>query len=163
VLMRDGVIEQSGAPLDLFERPASRFVAGFLGSPQMGFVPGTLARGGDGAVVALLEGPVASLALPPGRVPASTANGVPVLIGIRPEHVSRAAGEAPAAGAARIEADIELLQPTGSRSFATFRLAGVPILAELRAHDVSRAGTRIALDIDLNRVSLFDAKTEKAL
>ena len=43
------------------------------------------------------------------------------------------------------------------------RLAGVPVLAELRAHDVSRAGERIALDIDLSRVSLFDAGTEKAL
>ena len=44
VLMRDGVIEQQGAPLDLFERPATRFVAGFLGSPQMTFLPGTLVR-----------------------------------------------------------------------------------------------------------------------
>src|SRR3954447_12614628 len=45
VLMRDGVIEQQGAPLDLFERPATRFVAGFLGSPQMSFLPGKLVRG----------------------------------------------------------------------------------------------------------------------
>src|SRR5215208_5868386 len=60
VLMRDGVIEQQGAPLDLFERPATRFVAGFLGSPQMSFLPGKLVRGdagdrirldGDGLVV----------------------------------------------------------------------------------------------------------------
>ena len=42
VLMRDGVIEQQGAPLDLFERPATRFVAGFLGSPRMNFVPARL-------------------------------------------------------------------------------------------------------------------------
>ena len=162
VLMRDGVIEQSGAPLDLFERPASRFVAGFLGSPQMGFVPGSVARDGADAVV-FSQGPVPRLALPPGRVPAGLADGMPVLLGIRPEHVGRAAGEAPAPGLARVEAEIELVQPTGSRSFATFRLAGVPLLAELRAHDVSRPGERIALDIDLNRVSLFDAKTEKAL
>ena len=51
VLMRDGVIEQQGAPLDLFERPATRFVAGFLGSPKMNFLPGRLVRsGGDAAV-----------------------------------------------------------------------------------------------------------------
>ena len=47
VLMRDGVIEQQGAPLDLFERPASTFVAGFLGSPRMSFLPGTLALGDE--------------------------------------------------------------------------------------------------------------------
>ncbi|MDQ0395519.1 ABC transporter ATP-binding protein [Labrys monachus] len=163
VLMRDGVIEQSGAPLALFERPASRFVAGFLGSPQMGFVPGVLARGEAGDAVAFREGAPARLPLPPGRVPAGIADATPLLLGIRPEHVSRAAGEAPAPGIARIDAEIELLQPTGSRSFATFRLAGVPVLAELRAHDVSRAGERIALDIDLGRISLFDAGTEKAL
>ena len=48
VLMRDGVIEQQGAPLDLFERPATRFVAGFLGSPKMNFLPGKLMRSGAG-------------------------------------------------------------------------------------------------------------------
>ena len=48
VLMRDGAIEQQGAPLDLFERPATRFVAGFLGSPQMSFLPGMLVRAADG-------------------------------------------------------------------------------------------------------------------
>jgi multiple sugar transport system ATP-binding protein len=48
VLMRDGVIEQQGAPLDLFERPKTRFVAGFLGSPQMSFLPGRLMRSDDG-------------------------------------------------------------------------------------------------------------------
>ena len=48
VLMRDGLIEQQGAPLDLFERPATTFVAGFLGSPRMSFLPGTLALDGEG-------------------------------------------------------------------------------------------------------------------
>src|ERR687894_1586620 len=55
VLMRDGVIEQQGAPLDLFERPASTFVAGFLGSPRMSFLPGTLALAGDTRAVRLGE------------------------------------------------------------------------------------------------------------
>ncbi|GLS18356.1 sugar ABC transporter ATP-binding protein [Labrys miyagiensis] len=162
VLMRDGVIEQSGAPLDLFEKPASRFVAGFLGSPQMGFVPGTLARNEAGDAIRL-AGPIESLPLPAGRMPAGIADGSAILLGIRPEHVSRASGSAPGPGIARIDAEIELLQPTGSRSFATLRLAGTPVLAELQAHDVSRPGQRIPLDINLNRASLFDAATEKAL
>ena len=66
VLLRDGVIEQQGAPLDLFEQPASLFVAGFLGSPRMNFVTGRLERTTDGASVALGDnGP--KLALPSGR------------------------------------------------------------------------------------------------
>jgi multiple sugar transport system ATP-binding protein len=162
VLMRDGVIEQTGAPLDLFEKPASRFVAGFLGSPQMGFVPGTLARGETGDAIRL-AGPVESLSLPAGRVPAGVVDGAALLLGLRPEHLSRASGPAPGPGLARINAEIELLQPTGSRSFATLRLGGAPVLAELQAHDVSRPGERIPLDINLNRASLFDAATERAL
>ena len=162
VLMRDGVIEQSGPPLDLFERPVSRFVAGFLGSPQMGFVPSTLVRNGSGAAI-LPKGAGTPLPLPPGRIGPAVPDGVPVLFGIRPEHIARAGDGAPAPGVARIDAEIELVQPTGSRSFATFRLAGVPILAELRAHDVSRPGERITRDLNLDRASLFDAATEKAL
>ena len=56
VLMRDGVIEQQGAPLDLFERPATRFVAGFLGSPRMNFIPCKVVRNGSDARVAFDDG-----------------------------------------------------------------------------------------------------------
>src|ERR1044072_3225622 len=65
VLLRDGRIEQAGTPLDLYERPATRFVAGFLGSPQMNFIPAPLTAAGDGLTVRLNDG--ASLPLPPSR------------------------------------------------------------------------------------------------
>src|SRR3954470_376690 len=63
VLMRDGLIEQQGAPLDLFERPATRFVAGFLGSPRMNFIPCRLKRTGAGAEIAFDDG--RTLPVPP--------------------------------------------------------------------------------------------------
>ncbi len=160
VLMRDGVIEQQGAPLELFERPASRFVAGFLGSPQMSFVPGTLACNGAGSI--RLGDGSSTLAVPDGRALAPAADGRRVLLGLRAEHVTRAQGE-PAEGTVRHEATVELIQPTGSRSYATFRLAGEPVMAELQAHDVSTPGERITVDINLMRASLFDAETEKAI
>jgi multiple sugar transport system ATP-binding protein len=158
VLMRDGLIEQQGAPLDLFERPASTFVAGFLGSPRMSFLPGVIARSGGAAAIRLGE---ATLPLP--RSVNGAAEGQPVLLGLRPEHLTRARGEAPPPGAVRIEAAIDLLQPTGSRSYATFRLAGAPVMAELEAHDVSRPGEHVAIDINLARASLFDRASERAL
>ena len=161
VLMRDGVIEQQGAPLELFERPASRFVAGFLGSPQMSFLPGRLVRQAGGDQVHLGDrGPV--FALPRGRQLDGGADGTAVLLGLRPEHMTRAHGT-PAEGHVAYDATIELVQPTGSRSYATFRLAGEPVMAELQAHDVSRPGEKIAIDINLARASLFDAKSEKAM
>ncbi len=161
VLMRDGLIEQQGAPLDLFERPASRFVAAFLGSPQMSFLPGRLVRSAAGDAVRLGDqGPV--FALPRGRKLNGGADGAAVLLGLRPEHLTRAHGT-PGEGAVRYDATIELIQPTGARSYATFRLAGEPVVAELQAHDVSRPGERIAIDINLTRASLFDAATERAM
>jgi multiple sugar transport system ATP-binding protein len=161
VLLRDGVIEQQGAPLDLFEQPATLFVAGFLGSPRMNFLKGRLERGSDGAAVRLGEaGP--ALALPRGRIPAA-GNGSEVILGLRPEHIGRAGSGPLSEGYSRIEAAIELVQPTGSRSYATFRLAEQPVMGELQAHDVSRAGERIALDINLRRAALFDPATGKAM
>jgi len=64
---------------------------------------------------------------------------------------------------ARVDATVELIQPTGSRIFATIRLGGVPATAELEAYDVSAPGERIVVDINLSRASVFDAATERSL
>jgi multiple sugar transport system ATP-binding protein len=156
VLMRDGRIEQQGAPLELFEQPASQFVAGFLGSPRMNFLKGKFQGGavrlGDGTVV---------LPLSPGRA-AGIGEGTPVILGLRPEHCVRAAG-APAAGSVRVQGVIELVQPTGSRSYATFRLAGQAVMTELPAHDVGQPGESMAIDLNLPRAALFDLGSGRAL
>jgi multiple sugar transport system ATP-binding protein len=55
------------------------------------------------------------------------------------------------------------VQPTGSRSYATFDLGGGPVTAELQAHDVSRPGQKIAIDINMTRASIFDRKSERAI
>jgi multiple sugar transport system ATP-binding protein len=160
VLMRDGLIEQQGAPLDLFERPASTFVAGFLGSPRMSFLKGKLEKSGTGHAVRI--GDVA-MEVPAGRDLNGAADGQAVILGLRPEHLSRAQGQAPSPGVARLDATIDLIQPTGSRSYATFGIAGSPVVAELQAHDVSRPGEKMAIDVNMNRASIFDAATERAL
>jgi multiple sugar transport system ATP-binding protein len=162
VLMRDGLIEQQGAPLELFERPASRFVAGFLGSPKMNFLPAVLARTASGDSIRI-GGQEVDLQLPPGRVGNGPPDGAQVILGLRPEHISRAAGAVPALGSVRLQTTIELLQPTGSRSYATFRLGGQPVVAELQAHDVSRPGEAVAMDVNLRRAAIFDAATERAI
>ncbi|MDW6023942.1 sn-glycerol-3-phosphate ABC transporter ATP-binding protein UgpC [Mesorhizobium sp. BAC0120] len=161
VLMRDGVVEQQGAPLELFERPATRFVAGFLGSPQMSFLPGRLLNGAGELRLTLGDGSLV-LPLPQAKKLGGAADGQNVLLGLRPEHMTRAHGE-PGQGVVRYDATIELVQPTGSRSYATFRLAGQPVIAELQAHDVGRPGEKLAIDINLQRASIFDAGTERTL
>jgi len=159
VLMRDGLIEQQGTPFQLFERPASLFVAGFLGSPKMNFLSGHFVGAGDAGAVELDGGDVV-LALPGGSRPGAATGRVTV--GIRPEHVGR--GEGPARpGTLRLDTTVDLIQPTGPRTYATVRCAGQPLVAELQAHDIEEPGTPIALDIDLRRLSLFDTATGRAI
>ena len=153
VLLRDGVIEQLGSPLDLFERPNSRFVAGFLGSPKMNFIPATLTENG----VALQDGTTLAL---PGR--SGLKAGQPVILGLRPQYIAMA-GAALSPGHARVPVTIELVQPTGSRVQATMPLGGASIIAELAAHDVSRPGERTEIDIDMTRAVIIDPTTEQVI
>ncbi len=162
VLMREGRIEQVGTPAELFERPVSRFVAGFLGSPKMSFLPGHLVYSEGKAAVAIDDATL-PLPLPPAQAARIATTGARVLLGLRPEHIVRAQGASPGEGMIRLDARVELLQPTGSRTFATFRIGSASALAELQAHDVSSPGETIKLDANLNRASLFDAETELAL
>ena len=70
---------------------------------------------------------------------------------------------APPPGVARLDGVVELVQPTGSRTYATLRLGALPVVAELQAHDVNRPGERIGLQLDMNSAALFAAETKKAL
>ncbi len=158
VLLRDGTIEQQGAPLDLYERPATRYVAGFLGSPPMNFVDADLVGNDGGGGVRLSDGTVLGL-------PASRAQRLagkrdrPVVLGVRPEHITRAGAGESRPGLARHLALIDLVLPTGARTYATFRLGGAAVVAELHAHDVSQPGERVELAIDMNRAVLIDPST----
>ena len=96
VVMNAGLVEQVGQPLDIYERPASTFVASFIGAPPMNFLAGRVAADGDGVVLPGGDRVAAGAAAPGGRL---------VTVGIRPEHLQLAA-ETPAAGALHITADL---------------------------------------------------------
>src|SRR3954452_23385534 len=161
VLLRDGRIEQAGAPLDLYERPATRYVAGFLGSPAMNFISARLVANNDGLAVALTDGTV--LPLPASRSQRlAERRDQEITLGVRPEHMSRAGGSQ-RPGVITKNITIELVQPTGSRTYATFRLGSAEVVAELQAHDVSQPGESIDLAIDMNRIVVIDPASEKVL
>ena len=162
VLLRDGKIEQQGAPLALYERPATRYVAGFLGSPPMNFANAELVASEGGMGVRVNDGSV--LALPAARAQRLAAmHGQPAVLGLRPEHISRAPTGEARPGLARHLALIDLLLPTGARTYATFKLGGAAVVAELQAHDVSQPGERVELAIDMNRAVLIDPSTDKVI
>ncbi len=162
VLLRDGRIEQAGAPLELFEQPVTRYVAGFLGSPSMNFLDATLVAADGGLGVRLADGTV--LPLPPARHAALAGyRDRPVTFGVRPDHIGRASPGDTRPGLARYSAVIELLQPTGSRTYGTFRVGSAEVVAELKAHDVSQVNERVELVIDMNRAIVIDPDSEKVL
>jgi multiple sugar transport system ATP-binding protein len=153
ILLRDGMIEQQGTPLDLYERPATKFVAGFLGSPKMNFIPGEIA----GTNIMLKDKT---------KLPLPTAfkgeGNKQVIVGLRPQHIS-IADKSPASGHAHVPVTVELVQPTGSRSHITFPLGGVSAVAEIDVHQVNTHGEEIRIDIDMNRAVLIDPQSERVI
>ena len=163
VLLRDGRIEQSGAPLDLFERPETRFVAGFLGSPQMNFIPCTLARDGSDVAAVFSDGRKLPLGKA-GAIGGESLAGRGFIFGVRPEHMIRAidAG-ADRANLAPLTVEIDLVQPTGTRTYAQFRFAGEEVTVELPAHSVEQPGTSLDLLVDMKRAVLIDPQTDRVV
>lgn len=147
VVMNDGKIEQIGEPLELYDRPNNRFVAGFIGSPAMNFLTGRLAINGGAAS---FEGDK-DLNLPLDARP-SGASGQPVVLGVRPEHLTLGEGG--------IDAEVEVVEPTGSEIQVNSRAAnGDVIVAVFRERRMFQPGERIRLVPQPGTVHLFDQAT----
>ena len=149
VVMHDGIVEQIGTPLELYDNPANQFVAGFIGSPAMNFLKGTILVNGS----AMFEGPN-GVKLPVANAPAS-ANGAAAIYGIRPEHFTLADDGA--------EAEIVVIEPTGSETQVFAKLGGEEVVAVFRERHQFKPGEKIKLKPDPKLVHLFDAATGKRL
>jgi len=147
VVMRDGIVEQQGDPLALYDKPVNTFVAGFIGSPAMNMIPGTARTGGAAPHVAFADG--ATLPMPPG---ARAQDGQPVLYGIRPEHCAVGNGSG-------LPVDIVVVEPTGADTQLYCRFNGQEVTAMVRDRVAARAGERIALVPDVPRAHVFDAES----
>jgi len=153
VVMLDGYIQQIGAPLELYDRPANRFVAGFIGSPAMNFLEGRIAAN-DGAQ--FLAGDRVKLRL--AKAPAIVGERA-VVLGVRPEHLEMVAPETPGA----IPAQIQVVEPTGAETMVSARAAGGQITAVFRNRQDFKAGDRIGLRVDPAHIHLFDGAGENGV
>jgi multiple sugar transport system ATP-binding protein len=145
VAMRDGRVEQVGGPLDLYDHPANLFVAGFIGSPAMNFLPGTLRRNGSAAHVELHDGT---------RLPAphraGGVDGQPVVFGSRPEHLALATGSG-------LPVQVVVTEPTGADTLVSCRHQGAEVSVVFRERHAFEPGSTIHLQPDLQHAHLFDA------
>ena len=149
VVMRDGRVEQIGAPLDLYDHPQNVFVGGFIGSPSMNFVHGTMSEENGAQVFVSDEG----LKLPTPQ--SSAAVGQRITYGIRPEHIRIAEGGVPVS--------VVVTEPTGSET-QVFARAGKDLIdAVVKERIMARPGEQIGFLINPEDVHLFDHDSEQRL
>jgi multiple sugar transport system ATP-binding protein len=144
VVMHDGNVEQIGSPLELYDRPANLFVAGFIGSPAMNFLRGTYRRDGRSASVVLAHG--ARVEAPATSAP----DGASVVCGIRPEHLSIAEDGQGLSG------KVAVVEPTGADTHVVVRVGDLDILAVFRERHAFEPGQTITLRPAVAQAHLFD-------
>jgi len=146
VAMHAGVVQQVGSPLELYDRPANLFVAGFIGSRGMNFLDATYADGG----VRLKDGTIVPLA-----APLSLTNGAKVTLGIRPEHVV-------IADQGGLNADVELVEPTGFGTILHLSLHGLPFKIFTLDRAALTAGPTINVSFPAQHLHVFDTDGNRA-
>jgi multiple sugar transport system ATP-binding protein len=149
VVMHDGLVEQIGVPLELYDRPDNLFVAGFIGSPAMNMLKGHIRANGSIA----FEGP-AGVKFALGTAP-SGSDGRPAVFGVRPEHFALADDGA--------EAEVQVVEPTGSELQVVAKLGGSDIIAVFRERHQFKPGDKIRLKPDPRLVHLFDEQSGKRM
>ncbi len=146
VVMDEGVIQQAASPMELYDRPANLFVAGFIGSPQMNLLPCTVRREENGFQAVIGE---AATALPLDRFDEQTLEasvGKMLTLGIRPEHIRLSDSGVPAA--------VEFTELTGSETYLHLSHGGCRILVRVSSSQIIASEVRICLDP--TRLHLFD-------
>ncbi|MFI8692577.1 ABC transporter ATP-binding protein [Stutzerimonas kunmingensis] len=158
-VMKDGVIQQFGTPHEIYNNPANLFVASFIGSPPMNFVPLRI-RQRDGRWVGVLNSEQGSCELP---LPITTDDGLrdrELILGIRPEQIGLAG-----VGTAdfSLAVDIEVVEPTGPDTLVVFTLNQVKACCRLAPDQAPRVGETLNLQFDPRKALLFDAQTGERL
>ena len=157
VIMRDGIIEQVGSPDEIYNKPASSYVAGFIGAPTMSLIPVELIKRGDSAQLLLSDGSHLAIdTMPVAWNPID--NGKKLLIGLRPEAFHGDEGPGP-----HIDIAPDVFESLGSDTLVFFSLAGTELVARLPPRLVNPAQPTLRLRFEPDQLHLFDADTGKTV
>jgi len=162
VVMKDGVVQQIAEPLDLYDHPANRFVAGFIGSPPMNFIEGRIEGAGDELLFS--DGQIRVGVPRAFRDKVSPYAAEPVTFGIRPEDFydpAFRAGTLAQYGA--ISAKVELIEPMGAELYMYLTAGETHLIARLDAHVTAEIDETKTLHIDINKSHFFDPETGNAI
>lgn len=162
VVMNKGRIEQIGTPNELYHKPATRFVAGFIGSPAMNFIPCRLEDSGGTLQIRLTDR--IAFALPPAR--AAHYNALPrtdkLLLGIRPEHLTEAHAHL-GPGVETFDTVLDVTEPMGMETLVYFGLDGTPVCGRVDPNAGAKDGAPMRLAMDLNNMHLLNEATGAVL
>ena len=163
VVMKDGLIQQVDTPQHLYDFPVNMFVAGFIGTPQMNFINGTLEKRGDDVYFNFEENSI--------KVPADKANapelqeyiGQEVVVGIRPESIHDQPSQIAALEDSTVETFVEVTELMGAEIYLYLIIGETKLTARVSARSTSRAGDTIKIALDTARMHIFDKDTEKCI
>jgi multiple sugar transport system ATP-binding protein len=162
VVLNAGRIEQVGSPAELYGRPESRFVAGFIGSPAMNFLPCRLEEGSGGLQVRIEGGP--ALPVPQERTERYRPPlGRGLVLGLRPEHLTDAAHPHAAATPATLQVRIDAIEPTGMDTIVYFLMDGNLVSARCSPEVARASGEAITLFAAMNHMHLIDPESERVV
>lgn len=161
-VMYEGRLQQFAEPKTIYEKPANIFVAGFMGSPSMNFLPAEVSETGNGIGVSVsTSAGTASFPLP-SAYSKKLEIGQKVILGMRPEHlVSGAKTTETLAG--HVDAVVEVVEPTGAETITTLRIGDTEVTARYDPDDAPDEGATVNLSIDMNKACLFDPISELLL
>jgi len=161
VVMNHGVIEQVGTPQELYHSPKTRFVAGFIGSPAMNFIPCRLESSGDNLMIRAGDFTLPAPAHRAKQYAACKSNGE-LLLGLRPEHLIDARTHMEP-GMAVFDAKLDVTEPMGMETLVYFNLNGTQVCGRVSPTVGAKDGAPLKMAADLNNMHLIDAGTGRVL
>jgi multiple sugar transport system ATP-binding protein len=163
VVMNHGVIEQVGPPTELYHKPATHFVAGFIGSPAMNFLPARMEKSAGGGLSVHVDGG------PSFDVPAERnaryqgAVGRKLLLGLRPEHMPAATELSNRANVGQFDVRLDVIEPMGMETLVYFHFGPIQVCARVEPTAAGEAGQMMRLAADLNHMHLIDSESGRVL
>jgi multiple sugar transport system ATP-binding protein len=164
VVMNGGKIEQIGSPNEVYHMPKTRFVAGFIGSPAMNFLPCRLAETSNGSAgLSVRLSDKLTFAVPESRVARYRPHaGRDLLFGLRPEDIIEKRGDLPP-GRAAFDVQLDVVEPMGMETMVYFVVDGTEVCGRVNPAAAGKAGETMPLIADLNHMHLIDPKTDQVL
>lgn len=172
VCMKDGFVQQVDTPQNLYERPINKFVAGFLGSPQMNFIDAVLKEEYGQFIVEFgsedsrtQRGVKYQIIVPESKVTPELGSyvGKEIILGVRPESIHDEEMYLSNASTGVIDCNVEITEMMGAETYLYLLCEGIPLTARVSPRSTAKSGDDIKVAIDPNRIHIFDKETEKAI